>query len=88
MSKNAVGICDRSGIKAPLKKLVPDGDSPGLMVLPEWRDEKNPQERPIRIKENIAVSNPRPDRDVEAGPATTNIAQELFPGQPYFGGDT
>ncbi len=88
MSKNAVGICDRSGIKAPLRKLVPDGDKPGLMVLPEWRDVKNPQERPIRIKEHIAVTNPRPDRDVEAGDPPENIAEALFPDQPYFGGGT
>lgn len=38
--------CQRSGIKCFADQLVRDGRNPQLLVLPEWRDEAQPQERP------------------------------------------
>lgn len=84
--KRALGICDRSGDKVPLKSLVPDGNQPGLRVRPDWRDRKNPQEKPVRVKERIAVDNPRPEQALDS--PVTNLAETLFPGEHYFGGGT
>jgi hypothetical protein len=87
-SKNALGICDRSGAKTKLSNLVPDGYTKGLKVLPEWRDTAHPQERPVRTKERIAVTDPSPDTDDDGGGGTCNIASELFATGTYFGGGT
>ena len=87
--KNAVARCQRSGDKIPYSKLVEDGYTPGLMVSPEWRDEAHPAERPIRMREGIALKRPSPDIDNDgSGTPATNLAADLFPGQPVFGGDT
>ena len=39
--------CMRSGIKCFADQLVRDGRNPALLVLPEWRDGEQPQERPF-----------------------------------------
>ena len=92
--KNALGICDRCGKERPLLALVPDGDKPGLMVCPECRDIKHPQEKPVRLDEGIVLKNPRPNREID----TTDFDSEETlvealgwaddPDAPYFGGET
>lgn len=87
--KNAVGICQRSGKKLPLKQLVEDGDIPGLLVDPDWRDISHPAERPIRTKEGIALRKPAPDTDNDgSGTPAPNLADTLFPNENVFGGGT
>lgn len=87
--KHAVARCQRSGDKIPYNKLVEDGNTPGLKVSPEWRDEKHPAERPVRSKEGIALRRPSPDTDADgSGTPATNLADELFPGENFFGGGT
>ena len=39
--------CQRSGIRCFADQLVRDGRNPALLVLPEWRDGEQPQERPF-----------------------------------------
>lgn len=86
--KNALGICDRCGLQAPLKMLVPDLYKPGLLVHKTCRDEKHPQDKPVNTEEGIVLKNPRPDRDVEAGGNGVKVKDALFPGQDVFGGGT
>ena len=87
--KVAVARCQRSGDKIPYSKLVEDGYTPGLMVSPEWRDTAHPAERPVRLKEGIALRRHSPDIDDDgSGTAADNLATELFPGEPVFGGGT
>ena len=40
--KNAVGICDASGFKFPLRELVRQWD--GMLVHPRFLDKRNPQD--------------------------------------------
>lgn len=67
----AWGECQRSGIKTLLRNLVPDGDVPGLMVLPAWREPVHPQEIPIEdVSDPIALLNPSPDQSVPTDEGT------------------
>ncbi len=86
--KHAVGICQRSGRKLPYSQLVEDGDIPGLLVDPAWRDISHPAERPIRTKEAIALRKPAPDTDNDGTVPAGSLADELFPGENVFGGGT
>lgn len=54
------GICQRSGRRMPLDKLVRDGQTK-LLVDPRWYDQKHPQETPARVREEIAVPNASPE---------------------------
>lgn len=61
--KNALAICDRCGLQAPYKMLVPDINKPNLRVHQSCVDIKHPQERPIVLDEGIALKNARPNRE-------------------------
>jgi hypothetical protein len=87
--KGAVGYCQRSGDKVPLKTLVRDGYRKNLMVTPEMRDIAPEQERPVRLVEQVALLNPAPQNDIDVPPETPGpFAAVLFPGERYFGGGT
>lgn len=87
--KNAVGICARSGRKMLLKDMVPDGQNPGLLVDPDWRDIKHETERaPLDLADAEALRRPAPDIDDDSAGAGDTLAEALFSGQQYFGGGT
>jgi hypothetical protein len=46
LGRGQIAICMRSGIKCKASELVRDGRIPSLLVLPEWADPPQPQERP------------------------------------------
>lgn len=52
------GICQRSGRRLPRDEMVEDGQLKGLLVDPRWYEPQHPQERPARVKEEIAVRRP------------------------------
>ena len=63
----AIATCDRCGEKVYYDELIPDGNSPGLMVSSRhagcW-DVKDPWRLPARKTENISLRHPRPDAPV------------------------
>lgn len=61
--KSAWGYCARSGKRALLKDLIPDGHYPNLLVLPDWWEPKHPQEKPARVFDPVALRRPSPNRD-------------------------
>ncbi len=86
--KNAVGICARSGRKMRLNDMVKDGET-GQLVDPSWRDIYHPAKKPVRTEEGIALRRPAPDVDDDSpGDSGVSLAEALFSGQPYFGGET
>ena len=86
--KFAVGICARSGRKMKLLDMVPDGNYPGLLVDPDWRDIKHPAEKPQDLSDAEALRRPAPDTGDDSGGAGDSLATALFSGQTYFGGGT
>jgi hypothetical protein len=46
LGRGQIAVCQRSGIKCHASELVRDGRIPSLLVLPEWADPPQPQERP------------------------------------------
>lgn len=46
LGKGQIAVCMRSGIKCHASELVRDGRIPSLLVLPDWADPPQPQERP------------------------------------------
>lgn len=85
----AVGICARSGRKMPLKDLVPDGQNPGLLVDPDWRDIKHETERsPLDLADAEALRRPAPDIDDDSAGAGDTLKNALFPNDNVFGGGT
>ena len=86
--KFAWGRCARSGRRMKLLDMVADGNYPGLMVDPDWRDIKNEQERPIDVSDAIALRRPAPDTDDDSAGAGSSLATALFSGQNIFGGGT
>lgn len=85
---NAFGRCGKCGDKVPYLELRGDGQVKGLRVCSTCFDIKHPQEIPVNMEEGIALKNPAPDTDVESPTSTTPIAETLFPGEHYFGGQT
>ena len=76
----SIGICARCGLKYPLADLMPDPNSPGLLVCEDDLDQFDPYRLPARETEKITVDNPRPDVSVAvSGPtiwaASTGYAQ-------------
>lgn len=68
--------------------MVPDGQNPGLLVDPDWRDIKHPAERPIDVSDATALRRPAPDTSDDSGGAGSSLATALFSGLPVFGGGT
>lgn len=60
-NRNAVAICNRSGVKMLRSDMVEDGYIKGLLVHPEWYDPAHPQEQPFDPDEPIAIYKPAPD---------------------------
>lgn len=65
----AIGICGRCSIKMPLDKLLPDPNSPGLLVCEKDRDEYDPYRLPARQPDNILLPFTRPDTPIPTDPA-------------------
>lgn len=86
--KYAMGICARSGRKMRLLDMVPDGQNPGLLVDPAWRDIKHPAEKPFDATDAQALRRPAPDTDDDSAGAGGSLASTLFSGQTVFGGGT
>lgn len=86
--KFAMGICARSGRKMKLSEMVPDGQNPGLLVDPEWRDIKHETEKPFDFSDAEALRRPAPDIDDDSAGAGDTLATALFPGLPVHGGGT
>lgn len=84
----AVGICARSGRKMLLRDMVPDGQNPGLLVDPAWRDIKHESERPLDVSDAEALRRPAPDIDDDSAGAGDTLAVALFTGLNYHGGGT
>jgi len=80
--RKAWGECGRSGARALLKDLVFDGRFPNMRVLPDWREDRHPQETLPKIDDAIALYRPAPQSlqpptspvlvgDLIAGPAVS-----------------
>lgn len=63
-----IGICGRCSIKMPLHKLMPDPNSPGLMVCEKDRDQFDPWRLPARAPDQIVLPFTRPDTPLGPGP--------------------
>lgn len=84
---HAVGICARSGRKMLLRDMVSDGNLPGLMVDPSWRDIKHPQEKPVDATDASALRRHAPDIDDDsAGDGGSLVTAMGFTN--VFGGGT
>jgi hypothetical protein len=87
-TKNAVGICARSGRKMALSAMIMDPRLK-LMVDPAWADIKHPVERPINADDASGLRHPAPDIDDDSpGASGQTVVQALFPTGPHFGGGT
>lgn len=60
-STYGIAICGRCGQKFFLDELMPDPNTPGLMVCLADRDEFDPYRLPARQTENISLPFTRPD---------------------------
>jgi hypothetical protein len=56
-----IGICGRCSRKFSLDDLMPDPNSPGLMVCSRDRDDFDPYRLPSRPADNIVLKFVRPD---------------------------
>ena len=65
----AIGICGRCSIKMPLADLLPDPNSPGLLVCEKDRDQYDPYRLPARQPYNIVLPFTRPDTPIGTDPA-------------------
>lgn len=61
MARVAIGICGRCSLKFPLVDLMPDPNSPGLMVCRDDVDDFDPWRLAPREPEDISLEFPRPD---------------------------
>ena len=64
----AIGICGRCSIKMPLGDLLPDPNSPGLLVCEKDRDQYDPYRLPARQPDNIVLPFTRPDTPIGTDP--------------------
>ena len=64
----AIGICGRCSIKMPLADLLPDPNSPGLLVCEKDRDQYDPYRLPARQPDNIVLPFTRPDAPIGTDP--------------------
>lgn len=59
-----VGLCARCSLKFPLAKLMPDPNSPGLLVCAKDRDLYDPYRLAPRQPDQINLPFVRPDTDL------------------------
>lgn len=60
-SSYGIALCGRCGEKFYLDELMPDPNTPGLMVCRADRDDYDPYRLPARQSENISLLFTRPD---------------------------
>jgi hypothetical protein len=70
LSSLAIGICGRCSLKFPVVDLMPDPNSPGLLVCRDDVDDYDPYRLPPREVEDITLLFVRPDE-----PLTLTLAQ-------------
>jgi len=63
--KISIAVCDRCKMKLPYQELRADGNSPGLRVCRECRDDRDPYRLPARQPDPLALRFARPDRSLE-----------------------
>lgn len=84
-SNVAIGICGRCSQKFALVDLMPDPNSPGLMVCSEDIDDFDPYRLPPRETEDVTLQYPRPDTPlplpgyVSVAPGDANWPASSFP---------
>lgn len=64
-----VGLCARCSRKFPIGELQPDGNTPGLMVCREDRDDYDPYRLAPRAPDTITLPFIRPDVPVTTNPS-------------------
>lgn len=57
----SIAICDRCKLQYQYRELMPDGNSPGLRVCEECRDNKDPWRYPAPRPDPIALRFARPE---------------------------
>lgn len=83
LSSLAVGICGRCSLKFPLVDLMPDPNTPGLMVCRQDVDDFDPYRLPPRETEDITLQFPRPDDRLVTTSVAPNTPQwPIGPEQP------
>lgn len=60
----ALFVCDRCAFEYPYREARADGNSPGLRVCPQCRDNIDPYRLPARQPDPIALRYPRPEEDI------------------------
>ena len=70
-----IGVCAHCGMKAALADLVPDGNSPGLIVHDtiECRDPIDPWRLAPRPADRLSLDHPRPDLRLYPGPIAVPV---------------
>jgi hypothetical protein len=78
----AIGICGRCSLKFAIGELMPDPNSPGLMVCRDDMDDYDPWRLPPREVEDITLEYPRPDDPITTttvAPGDANWPPSQFP---------
>lgn len=79
----SVAICGRCSLKFPIDELIPDLNSPGLLVCRDDADDLDPYRLPPRETEDITITMPRPDLPLGIAAVIPGSAQwptSSFPG--------
>ncbi len=77
--KIAKAICGRCQVRYPYTKLMADGNSPGLRVCKDCRDEIDPYKLAPRQPDSYVLKFPRPDVNIAIQPYASNWdSSELF----------
>lgn len=79
----SIGLCGRCSLKFPIDELMPDPNSPGLLVCRDDVDDLDPYRLPPRSPEDITITMPRPDLPLGTTavvPGSPQWPANLFPG--------
>jgi hypothetical protein len=85
---HALGQCARSGRVMPLRDLVEDGQRPGMLVDPAYRDIPHPAEKPIDADDAVALRRAAPDLDDDSAGDSGESLAEAMGFTNSFGGET
>lgn len=83
LSVLSVGLCGRCSLKFPVVDLMPDPNSPGLMVCRYDVDDFDPYRLPPREVEDITLQFVRPDTGLDTvtvAPGTPSWPTTTLPG--------
>lgn len=87
--KHAVGICNRCSAKDLLRRLVDDGQIPGLKVHPHCRDIKHEQEKRQIEEDAVILKRPAPNTEDDSATTTSGtLVSARGDAGPFFGGGT